>query len=109
MIGYQASRLITYNNFINTFDNPDIGNAFKSYKQEFGPKYSIEDLTSFPVNNTAVKDSQKKFKSVINLDTNVSIKMGFVNQDSANKFIEKGWDEERQMYYYLVYFNAEVK
>ena len=25
------------------------------------------------------------------------------------KFIEKGWDEERQMYYYLVYFNKEEK
>jgi len=25
----------------------------------------------------------------------------------AEKYIEKGWDEERQMYYYLVYFNKE--
>jgi len=23
--------------------------------------------------------------------------------------VEKGWDEERQMYYYLVYFNKEQK
>jgi hypothetical protein len=23
--------------------------------------------------------------------------------------VEKGWDEEKQMYYYLVYFNKEEK
>mgnify|MGYP000241613062 CR=1 FL=1 len=27
----------------------------------------------------------------------------------AEKFVEKGWDEEKQMYYYLVYFNKEQK
>jgi len=35
--------------------------------------------------------------------------MDFVNGDSAQKFIEKGWDEDRQMFYYLVYFNKEEK
>ena len=30
-------------------------------------------------------------------------------KESAEKFVEKGWDEEKQMYYYLVYFNKEEK
>ena len=30
-------------------------------------------------------------------------------KESADKFVEKGWDEEKQMYYYLVYFNKEQK
>jgi hypothetical protein len=25
----------------------------------------------------------------------------------VEKYVEKGWDEEKQMYYYLVYFNKE--
>ena len=29
--------------------------------------------------------------------------------DVEDKFVEKGWDEEKQMYYYLVYFNQEQK
>jgi hypothetical protein len=48
-------------------------------------------------------------KGIINLDTNIQIKMDFVNSDSADKFVEKGWDEEKQMYYYLVYFNKEQR
>jgi len=87
--------------------NPELLPEFKNYKAEKGPKYSIEDLSTFPISNTAVKDSQKKFKSLIELDTNITIKMNFVNNESADKFIEKGWDEEKQMYYYLCYFNKE--
>ncbi|GLB49967.1 nucleoid-associated protein [Neptunitalea lumnitzerae] len=96
--------------FLNeVIDNPDLIPEFKHYKTEKGPKYNIEDVSSFPIANKAVSDARKKMKNVINLDTNVQIKMDFINPESAEKFVEKGWDEERQMYYYLVYFNKEEK
>lgn len=96
--------------FINeVIDNPDIAAEFKSYKVDKGEKYSIEDLTSFPISNSAVSEARRKFKNVIELDTNITIKMDFVNPESAEKYIEKGWDSDKQMYYYLVYFNKENK
>lgn len=96
--------------FLNeVLDNPDLIPEFKNYKVDKGEKYSIEDISSFPISNTAVSEARKAFKNVINLDTNISIKMDFINPESAEKFIEKGWDEEKQMYYYLVYFNKEEK
>ena len=97
-------------NFLNeVLDNPDLISEFKNYKVDKGEKYSIEDISSFPISNTAVSEARRKIKSVINLDTNIQIKMDFINPESAEKFVEKGWDEEKQMYYYLVYFNKEVK
>ncbi|MCH2490940.1 MAG: nucleoid-associated protein [Flavobacteriales bacterium] len=90
-------------------DNPDLIPEFQHYKSERAPKYSIEDLTTFPIANTAVSAARKKIKNVINLDTNIQIKMDFINPESAERFVEKGWDEEKQMYYYLVYFNKEQK
>lgn len=90
-------------------DNPDLLPEFRHYKTEKAPKYSIEDLTTFPIANTAVTAARKKIKNVINLDTNIQIKLDFINPESAEKFVEKGWDEEKQMYYYLVYFNKEQK
>lgn len=66
-------------------------------------------MSNFPISNPAVTDARKKIKNVINLDTNIQIKLDFVNTESAEKFVEKGWDEEKQMYYYLVYFNKEQK
>ncbi len=96
--------------FLNeVIDNPDLIPEFKNYKMEKAPKYQIEDLTEFPIANTAVSAARKKIKNVINLDTNIQIKMDFINPESAEKFVEKGWDEEKQMYYYLVYFNKEQK
>ena len=96
--------------FLNeVIDNPDLISEFKSYKVDKGEKYSIEDLTSFPIANAAVSDARRSIKNVINLDTNIQIKLDFINPESAEKYVEKGWDEEKQMYYYLVYFNKENK
>ena len=96
--------------FVNeVIDNPDLIPEFNHYKSEKAPKYSIEDLTSFPIANTAVTAARKKIKNVINLDTNIQIKLDFINPENADRFVEKGWDEEKQMYYYLVYFNKEQK
>jgi len=97
-------------NFMNeVIDNPDLHPEFRHYKQEKAPKYHIEDISSFPIANNAVTAARKSIKNVINLDTNIQIKMDFINPESAERFIEKGWDEEKQMYYYLVYFNKEQK
>lgn len=97
-------------NFLtDVIENPELIPEFKHYKVEKGPKYSIEDVSNFDIANKAVSDARKKIKNVINLDTNIQIKMDFINPESAEKFVEKGWDEERQMYYYLVYFNKEQK
>lgn len=96
--------------FLNeVIENPDLIPEFHNYKADKAPKFRIEDLTEFPVSNTAVSTARKKMKNVISLDTNVQIKLDFINPESAEKFIEKGWDPEREMYYYLVYFNKEEK
>lgn len=96
--------------FLNeVLENPDLIPEFKHYKVEKGPKYSIEDVSHFDIANKAVSEARRKIKNVINLDTNIQIKLDFINPQSAEKFVEKGWDEERQMYYYLVYFNKEEK
>ncbi len=97
-------------NFLNeVMANPELIPEFKHYKVEKGPKYSIEDVSNFNIANKAVSDTRKKLKNVIHLDTNIHIRLDFINHESAEKFVEKGWDEERQMYYYLVYFNKEQK
>ncbi len=97
-------------NFLNeVLDNPDLIPEFKNYKVDKAEKYSIEDITNFPIANNAVTDVRRKMKNVIELDTNIQIKLDFINPESAEKFVEKGWDEEKQMYYYLVYFNKEQK
>ena len=95
--------------FLNeVLDNPSLILEFKNYKEHRAEKYDLDqELVTFPIANKAVSDSRKKIKNQIQLDTNIQIKMDFVNAQSAENFIEKGWDEEKGMYYYLLYFNKE--
>ena len=110
VIYFAKNYLFEESNFLNeVMDNPDLIPEFRSYKVDKGEKYSIEDVTTFPIANSAVSDARKSIKNVINLDTHIQIKMDFINPESAEKYVEKGWDEEKQMYYYLVYFNKEQK
>ena len=80
-------------NFLNeVMENPELIPEFRHYKTEKGPKYSIEDVSNFDIANKAVSDARRKIKNVINLDTNIQIKLDFINPESAEKFVEKGWD-----------------
>jgi hypothetical protein len=50
-------------NFLNeVLDNPDLILSLKNYKDK-GEKYSIEDITSFPIANAAVSDARKSIKT----------------------------------------------
>ena len=61
-------------NFLNeVLDNPDLIPEFKITKL-IKRKYSIEDVTTFPIANAAVSDARKSIKNVINLDTHIQIK-----------------------------------
>ncbi|MCK5782128.1 MAG: nucleoid-associated protein [Flavobacteriales bacterium] len=95
--------------FINkVIENPEYQREFKDYKEKFKEDYKIEDFSNFAIANDAVTTMRRQFKNVINLDTNFEIKLNFTD-DSSNNFIEKGYDEEKGMFYYLVYFNEEKK
>lgn len=54
-----------------------------------------------------VKKQKKRIKTDIKLDTNIQIKLDIDAPDAAEEYLEKGYDEERKMQYYKVYFNEE--
>lgn len=90
-----------------TLGNPAMAQEFQNFKTERGSKYNIEDLSTFDISNKAVTETAAKLKNYINLDTGATIVIGDMTPEMANAIIEKGWDEEKQMYYYLIYFNNE--
>src|SRR5690606_16810709 len=99
------------NHVFSAIKNEDEDNSlavmFRDFRNNNSEKYGVEDVTEFDISNKAVNVAAKKFKREINLDTNISIKLNFNSPESLERFVEKGWDEERQMYYYLLYFNKE--
>ncbi len=61
----------------------------------------------FDVAENVVKKAKRKLKSEIKLDTNIQIKLDIDAPDAASEYLERGYDDEKKMYYYKVFFNEE--
>ncbi len=89
------------------FSNEVIGNeqgmeSFKKFKKGCEQEFESEIGDSFPLSNAAVKKQLKLFKSVLKLDKNFHLYI-HGNRD----LVEKGYDEQRNMNYYKLYFREE--
>ena len=54
-----------------------------------------------------VKKQKQQIKTDIKLDTHIQIKLDIDAPDASSEYLEKGYDEEKKMRYYKVYFNEE--
>lgn len=84
--------------------NGDFSKEFRQYQEDFG----LENVNGFEISQTALKTAKRKIKNSIRLDTNMQIKLDFNKLEDGYHFIERGYDEKRQMYFYKLYFNEEL-
>ncbi|PWJ42798.1 nucleoid-associated protein [Sediminitomix flava] len=83
-------------------EEPEVIDAFQEYKDQYKEKNEVPVFDEFKISSTAVKKSRKDFKSVIKLDKKIQI-----NVAGNEEHIEKGFDDEKGMSYYIVYYNEE--
>ncbi len=93
---------------LDEFSNEVIGNAegiesFKSYKKNFEDEFDQPIPDSFDISGAAVKKQAKDYKSVLKLDKNFHI---YIHGDK--ELIEKGFDDDKSMNYYKVFFREEA-
>ena len=62
---------------------------------------------NFDVSGVVLKKEKNKLKTEIKLDTNIIIKLDVDAPDAASEYLERGYDEEKKMKFYKVYFNEE--
>ena len=83
--------------------NPEAIESFKSYKSQYEQEFDSPIHDTFEISGNAVKKQQRVYKSVLKLDKNFHI---YIHGD--NKLIEKGFDDDKAMNYYKVYFKEEA-
>ncbi|MGO1817889.1 MAG: nucleoid-associated protein, partial [Sphingobacterium sp.] len=83
--------------------NPDAISLFKDYKHNFETEFDTPFQTNFDIAAPAVKKMTGSYKSVLKLDKNFHI---YVH--GKRELIEKGYDQEKGMNYYKVYFEQET-
>ncbi|MFL0086098.1 nucleoid-associated protein, partial [Tenacibaculum maritimum] len=62
---------------------------------------------NFDVSDAVLNKEKSKFKTEIKLDTNIQIKIDIDAPDASSEYLEKGYDEDKKMKFYKVYFNDE--
>lgn len=90
-------------NFENqVLETPEVIDAFREYKEDFSDKNEVPTYDEFDISDSAIKGQQKFFKSVIKLD-----KKFHVYVHGGHHLMEKGYDEDRKMKYYKLFYEKE--
>ncbi len=82
--------------------NPQAIESFKNYKSQYEQEFDTRISDNFEISDNAVKKQQRVYKSVLKLDKNFHI---YIHGDK--ELIEKGFDDDKAMNYYKVYFKEE--
>ncbi|TCO09821.1 nucleoid-associated protein [Natronoflexus pectinivorans] len=82
---------------------PEVSEAFADYRQQFEQDRGIPLNDSFDISKSAVKSEKKHFKSVLKLDKNFHV---YVH--GKRDYIEKGFDSQKGMNYYKLFFEQEL-
>ncbi|WP_339918284.1 nucleoid-associated protein [Yeosuana marina] len=80
---------------------------FDDYKKTFEGEQNLVIRNQFDVAERVVTKEKKKIKTDIKLDTNIQIKLDIDAPEAASEYLERGYDDEKKMHYYKVFFNAE--
>ncbi|GAB1307960.1 nucleoid-associated protein [Urechidicola sp. KH5] len=89
------------------FEDDNQKEQFESYKKQYETLHDVLIRNDFPVSELVLKKEKSKIKSEIKLDTNIQIKIDVDAPDAPTEYMERGYDEEKKMKYYKVYFNEE--
>jgi hypothetical protein len=87
---------------------PDLIERFDSFKTEYEEETGAQLDEKFAVSKPEAKKAKKRLKSRLKLDVGVDLKFssGFIDQ--SDRFLERGFDEEKHMQYLKVYFHKEA-
>lgn len=82
--------------------NPKAASLFNEYKEQFADDFDMPFQDNFDIATPAVKKMQSSYKSVIKLDKNFHL---YVH--GKREYLEQGYDEDKGMNYYKLYYNNE--
>ena len=94
----------SFDEFANhVIEQPDIIQSFKKFREDYQDERDVIIDEQFEISAPAVKKQARIFKSVIKLDKNFHI---YVHGN--RQYIEKGYDDERDMNFYRIFFKEET-
>ncbi|MFZ3274881.1 MAG: nucleoid-associated protein, partial [Lutibacter sp.] len=88
-------------------ENEEQKSKFNDYKKQFETLNDVLVRNQFTVSEAVFKKQKQKIKTEIKLDTNIVIKLDIDAPEASSEYLEKGYDEDKKMMFYKVFFNEE--
>lgn len=105
---FKEHESVDYHNFKDdVFAEDKHKDLFEDYKQHFEKLNDVLIRNNFEVSDVVLKKEKSKFKTEIKLDTNIQIKIDVDAPDASAEYLEQGYDENKKMKFYKVYYNTE--
>ena len=89
------------------FEEDKHKSLFDDYKKTFEDEQNLVIRNQFDVAESVVNKEKKKIKTDIKLDTNIQIKLDIDAPEASSEYLERGYDDEKKMHFYKVFFNVE--
>lgn len=106
---FKENEVINVENFKDeVFEDEQYKTLFEDYKKDFETDHNILIRNQFNVSEVVLKKQKQKIKTEIKLDTNIQIKLDVDAPDASAEYLERGYDEDKKMHYYKVFFNEEA-
>ncbi len=81
---------------------PEVITAFKDYREDFNKRMDLTAIDEFDVSTTAVNKNKKYMRSIVKLDKNFHVYI-----HARHDYVERGFDEEKSLKYYKLYYINE--
>jgi hypothetical protein len=81
---------------------PELIEAFTDYRKDFNKRMNLTAIDDFEISPTAVKQNNKYMRSVVKLDKNFHVYI-----HAKHDFVERGYDEEKNLKFYKLYYINE--
>ncbi|MDP3358164.1 MAG: nucleoid-associated protein, partial [Lutibacter sp.] len=106
---FKTNELVNIDDFKeNIFDENEAQKSkFDDYKKQYETLNDVLVRNQFTVSEAVFKKQKQKIKTEIKLDTNIVIKLDIDAPEASSEYLEKGYDEEKKMMFYKVFFNEE--
>ncbi|AIQ13803.1 nucleoid-associated protein [Paenibacillus durus] len=99
---FEQNDSCSVNDFLDrVFDNEEMKDNFVDYKARYEEKNHILPIENFNIEPATVVKLKKKFMNTIKLDTGFELKV------TDNRYLEKGYDSEKGMSFYKIFFHEE--
>ncbi|MFV0541302.1 MAG: nucleoid-associated protein [Aestuariibaculum sp.] len=104
---FKENEVVNIERFKDDVFDEDQKKLFDTYKKTFEGEQNLVIRNQFDVSERVVNKEKKKIKTDIKLDTHIQIRLDIDAPDASTEYLERGYDNEKKMHYYKVFFNAE--